>query len=280
MKSNDKMKQILTLILVNLLFTIGFSQPTDKTKSNAEPDSLNGMDSTANPEKSQKSKSDSTSYDFFMRFWNQKDILRMNRPLSFTYRNPELSIQSGKLPSGFEILRKYGNLNLQSSTAYQFNYADELYKTYVLKPDYGNGMAVPILPMAFLALYGAREGFLALQKDPLISLEATEIKILEIIWNNPDITGVDCYQIYNQHDFAAKLTYLTMRKRLDKLAKQRLIVTRIDGENKVHYNSNYTRQELLQRLEEELNKNDDPGHLARNLEIQRMKMLLLNLDLK
>lgn len=269
------MKQILALILVNVLFTIVFSQPMDKTTRNIEPDSLNGTDSTATLEKAQKSKTDSTSFDFFIRFWDQKNILQMNSSLSFTYRNPEFSIQWGKLPSGSEILRQYGNSNFQGSTAYQLSYADELYKTYVLKPDYGNGMVVPILPMAFLALYGAREGFLALQKDPLISLEATDVKILEIIWDNPDLTDVDYYQIYNQHDFATELTYLTMRKRLDKLEKQKLLISRFDGESNIHYNSNYTRQELMQRLEEELNKNEDPQHRARNLEIQRMKMLLV-----
>ena len=278
MKSGYKMRHILSLILVLLLFTIGFSQSMDTTISNAEPDSLNETDIPGAPDELNQSNPDSSSYHIFMKLWDQKNLLQMNRPLSFSFHNPVYSIHPGHLPSGSEIFRRYGNLGFQSSTAYQYSYADELYRTHVLKPDYGNGVVVPILPMAFLALYGAREGFLALQKDPLISLEATDVKILEIIWDNPDITAVDCYELYNQNDSAVELTFLTLQKRLDKLSNQKIIEAHTHSNHNMHYNSRFSRDELLQRLEDELNKNADAQHLARNMDIQRMKMLLLSRD--
>jgi predicted transcriptional regulator len=275
MKGSYRMKHILTLILMALLFTSGFSQSPDTTTSIAEPDLLNETDSPGASDELDQSNSDSSSYHLFMKLWDQKNLLQMNRPLSFSFHNPVYSIQPGHLPSGPEIFRRYGNLGFQSSTAYQYSYADELYRTHVLKPDYGNGVVVPILPMAFLALYGAREGFLALQKDPLISLEATDIKILEIIWGNPDITAVDCYELYNQNDSEVELTFLILQKRLDNLLNQKIIEASTHGDRNMYYNSRFTRDELLQRLEDELNKNAYAQHLARNMDIQRMKMLLL-----
>lgn len=268
--------RIFIIVVATLLSTTGFSQSTDKLESIIKKNLPNDKDSTNTSEKSNPSKSDSSSYHVFMRFWDQKSLLQINQSLSFNFQALGFSPQTGKLPSGSEIFRKYGNLNFQSSTAYQFSYADELYRAHVLKPDYGNSVVVPILPMAFLALYGAREGFLAMQKDPLISLEETDLRILEILWNNPDITDVDCYQLYNQKDFDVKLTFITIQKRFDKLVKQRVITSRTDIENRVHYHPQYSRLELSQKLESELIQNNEARHLARNLDIQRMKILLLN----
>jgi hypothetical protein len=59
------------------------------------------------------------------------------------------------------------------------------------------------------------------------------------------------------------------------LVKQKVIETTTNGEKQLHYNPRYTRHELLQRFEEELIRNDDTKHIARNLDIQRMKMLLI-----
>ena len=269
---------ILITIVSIFLSVSAFSQLPAKIKSNSQQNLHNEIDSTVTSEQLNQSKSDSGSYHIFMRFWDQRNLLQINQSLSFNFKTQSFSPEVGKLPSGSEIFKRYGNLNFQSSTAYQFSYADELYRTHVLKPDYGNAVVVPILPMAFLALYGAREGFLALQKDPLISLEDTDIKILEIIWGNPDITDVDCYQLFNQSDYDVKLTFMTMQEQLDRLVKQKIIMSRTDVENRVHYNPRYSRQELLQRLEEELSKNFKAQHLARNLEIQKMKMLLLTSD--
>ena len=276
MRSGYRARHAFTPFLACLFFSAGFSQSTDYLGNTALTDSSNMVDSIAIFDNTTKPETDSNEYHVFTQFWDERNFWRINKPLRFTFPNlgPSPSMRYRGLPSGPEIMRKYGAINFQGSTAHQLSYADELYENYVLKPDYGNGMVVPILPMAFLALYGAREGILALRKDPPVSLEATDVEILGIIWNNPDIDAVNCYQLYNQNDSGQKLTFMTIRNRLDKLRDERLIDSRTDVEQQVHYTARYTRAELLQRLEEELNSNNAPEDLARNMHIQHMQMLL------
>lgn len=97
-----------------------------------------------------------------------------------------------------------------------------------------------------------------------------------MMWAEPDLTAVDYYRKYNQQDLPANLTYMSLQQRLDKLLSQRVIASRKDGENQVHYSVRHNRQELLEVLDEELRKDNGARPPGRMLELQQMKMQLLN----
>jgi len=271
------MKYLFFLVLIILLSVAnGFTQSADSTKNNT--DSLSTEDSTTASKDLTRSTQDSTQFNTFKYFWKPGIYLPLNSTLTFTFRSPARVRKWKALSSGSEILSKFGNINFQGSTAFQLVYADEFYKAEVLKPDYGNAFIVPILPMAFLALYGAQKGFLALKKDPPISFDKVDVEIMDIIRENSGLTAVDCYQKYSEMNLPGNLTFMTLQRRLDKLMRQRVIYSREEGENKTRYTLLRAREELLQILDEELRKDEPNQHPARIVELQRMKTLLLGIS--
>jgi len=280
MKEDHKMKYSSFLVLIILFSGIsGFSQPADSSKSieaqntMVESDSLSAV---STPDSSgtnvlplhPKFLPGDWKYSTSLPGASNFSITAPNAAEKFKYLPP--AYYSGKQsaidPSGF-----------QGSTAFSLNYSEELRRADQLKPEYGNAyFVVPVLPVAFLALYGAKEGFLALKKDPPISFDETDLIILKMMWAEPDLTAVDYYRRYNQQDLPANLTYMSLQRRLDILLSQKVIETRKDGENQVHYSVRHNRQELLEVLDEELRKDNGDQPPARLLELQRMKMLLLN----
>lgn len=268
-------------LILTILFacSAGFSQTADSAKSIA------GHDTTATGDSlSAASEPDSSGvnvlplhpkispwdwkYSASLRGVSTFSITAPNEAEKFKYMPPEYHSgkQSALDPSGF-----------QGSTAFSLSYSEELRRKDQLKPEYGNAyFVVPVLPMAFLALYGAKEGFLALKKDPPISFDETDLTLLKMMWADPDLMAVDYYRKYNQQDLPANLTYMSLQQRLDKLLSQRVIESRKGGDNKARYSVRHNRQELLEVLDEELRKDNGEQPPARLLELQRMKMLLLN----
>ena len=170
--------------------------------------------------------------------------------------------------------------DIRGSTAYQFTYADELQREDVIpKPEYGNGQfIVPILPMAYLALYGSYKGYMALKGEPPLSFDKTDIRLLNLLWQQPDGKPVDYYEMYNrlekQEASYEHLTFMTLKSRLDKMLEQRIVESRIDGDKNQRLSTRHSYEELLIRLELELRSTDGTRELARRLAQQQMHQWL------
>jgi hypothetical protein len=210
--------------------------------------------------------------------WDWKYSTSLPGASAFSITAPNTSNRLKYLPPAYHSGKQSAidPLDFQGSTAFSLSYSEELRRKDQLKPEYGNTyFVVPVLPMAFLALYGAKEGFLALKKEPPISFDETDLTILKMIWAEPGLMAVEYYQKYIQQDLPDNLTYMSLQQRLDKLLSQRVVESRKDGENYVHYNVRHNRQELIEILDEELRKNEGDQQPVRFLELQRMKMMLL-----
>lgn len=163
----------------------------------------------------------------------------------------------------------------QGSTAFLFDYTTELHRLDKVQPEYGNTVVmVPVLPLALLGLYGARQGFLALHQDPPVAFDEIDLAILELIWEEPEQTAVAYYEQYHQTGSPHNLTYMSLQQRLDKLLRQKVLETRTDGDHRRHYSARYERTELLNLLETELGKLTGEQAAARISELLRMAMLL------
>lgn len=271
------MKFLYFQILLLLFFsTTGISQTMTGVERKIESKPVNNPDSAVTVQNLNKLNWDGTQYNLFLRLWDRENYLPLNTSLTYAFRSPKFTREWGKIPSGSEILIKFGKLDFQGSTAYQFVYADEFYKTAVLKPDYGNAIIVPILPMAFLALYGAYEGVMTLKRDPPISFDEVDAQIMNIIRENPGLTAVDYYQKFSEKNLPRILTFMTLQQRLEKLKRQRVVYSRKEGDNKTRYTLLHTQEGLLQILDEELRNGESNRNLARIAELERMKKLLLH----
>ena len=279
MRENHKMKYIPFLILIILFFCIaGFSQTADSLESIDAQDTTAIGDSLTAAQKPDSSGSNILPLHPKILPWDWKYSTSLKGTSTFSITAPNTTNRLKYLPPAYHSGKQSAidPSDFQGSTAFSLSYSEELRRKDQLKPEYGNTyFVVPVLPMAFLALYGAKEGFLALKKDPPISFDETDITILEMIWADPGQMAVEYYQKYNQQDLPVNLTYMSLQQRLDKLLSQRVIESRKDGDNNVHYSVRHNRQELLQVLDEELRKNSGDLQPVRFLELQRMKMLLL-----
>lgn len=209
--------------------------------------------------------------------WEWQELSSSPGTSVFTVPAPAAAGQIALLPPAAAPGNPYHeNLSgFQGSTAFLFDYTNELRRLDKVQPEYGNSaMMVPVLPLALLGLYGAQQGFLAIHKDPPIAFDETDLAILELIWEEPEETAVAYYERYNQTGPPHNLTYMTLQQRLDKLLRQNVLETRTAGDHRRHYAARYTRTELLSLLETELGKLSGETSPPRISELQRMIMQL------
>lgn len=274
------MKYLSFLTLTAIFACIaGFSQTADSLKSIKAQDATLVSDSLTAAPKPDSSGVNILPLQPMISPGHWKYSTGLQGASTFSITAPNTAGRLKYLPPAYHSGKQSGidQYEFQGSTAFSLSYSEELRRKDQLKPEYGNTyFVVPVLPMAFLALYSAKEGFLALKKDPPVSFDETDLTILKMMWAEPDLMAVQYYEKYNQQNLPVNLTYMSLQQRLDKLSRQRVIESRKDGDNNVHYSVRHSRQELLQLLDEELRENNGDQQPVRFLELQRMKMLLLN----
>lgn len=209
--------------------------------------------------------------------WQWKQFANLQENVVFEDPLGENGGRLNYVPPAYQYGQAYeGSLgDFQGSTAYLFSYTNKLRKDEQVKPEYGNyAFVVPIVPMVMLTLYGAKEGYLALQKDPPISFDETDLDIMALLWATPNLMAVDYYNRFNKLG-KGNLTFMTLQQRMDQLQHQKLLTSEKDGSKNVRYELRYTQQELLQLLAEKLRKNDPNTQPERFSALEEMKRMLL-----
>lgn len=163
----------------------------------------------------------------------------------------------------------------QNSTAFNFDYSEKIRREDDLKPEYGNSAAVvPILSTAVLAYYGAKEAYLALRPSPPLQIDSADAAILELIWEQREITAVGIYEQISQNAHFKRLTFMPVQQRLDKLKRLGIIDSRPVENGAPLYHTRLSRTELQKKIEQRLREaaagNSDKSVLA----LQSMLRLL------
>ncbi len=258
------------IIFLIFLSSAAFSQ------SSAQPDSSREV-SSADSLKADSSEINTLSLKPVIMPWQWKQFANLQENVVFKDPLGENGGRLNYVPPAYQYGQPYeGSLgDFQGSTAYLFSYTDKLRKDEQVKPEYGNSaFVVPILPMVMLTLYGAKEGYLALQKDPPISFDETDLDIMALLWTTPNLMAVDYYNRFNELG-KGNLTFMPLQQRLDMLQRMKILESEKDGNKNVLYRLRYSQQELVQLLEEELRKNDPATQPERFLALEEMKRMLL-----
>lgn len=183
----------------------------------------------------------------------------------FTYRPPAFS-ETQPYRGDFE--------DFQGSTAFLMNEFDREKQNERVQPEYGNtAFMVPVLPLAYLALYGTYKGAMALKGDPPIDLDSADVRILERVWAHPDIRADSLYRAWFQNE-TAPMTYLSLEARLEAMRRETVLIARTDGDGHVRYAARWSRTGLLQRLDAELRTLDGELQAGRFARLEAMKRLL------
>lgn len=241
------------------------------------PDSLQNVEIPADSASADSGKINNLSLKPVIMPWQWKQFANLQENVVFEDPLGENGGRLNYVPTAYQYGQTYdGSLgDFQGSTAYLFSYTDKLRKDEQVKPEYGNSaFMVPIVPMVMLTLYGAKEGYLALQKDPPISFDETDLDIMALLWESPHLMAVDYYNRFNELN-KGNLTFMTLQQRIDQLQHQKILGSEKDGNKNVRYRLRYSQQALVQLLEEELRKNDPNTQPERFLALEEMKRMLL-----
>ena len=267
----------IALVLLTLNAVV-FAAPA-KDQKKAKPDSTN-QPSKTNLIDSTKTLSDTTWLSTVkgkamarLSTWDNQEIIAKSIEMRVEDHTPELLLEEMTrkiMTSDPEDIPGY---DFRSSTAYQTDAAQEFVTPDHLKRN--DILWVNARDVVQAASDALKKG----SKETPISLSENEMKILKVLWRNPNVSGKQWYKIYVENVSGKQMSYLSFLNEVNQLNSKDLI--NIEEIEEVQYFSPTISRSLLVWLaKQELISSDVIYNTARHYELLKMRETLEDTEIE
>lgn len=199
------------------------------------------------------------------KIWEIQNRQSLGNALVLTFQNLQTIDKRRQYMLGTSPSRQQAKVDLSvgSSTAANILQAADAGVQGEIQGGHGRrgsgGFVFPVLTTAILAAKGAKMGYDYLKGLPLINLGNRHLAMMDVLWEQPDLTAINWYQFYYRRQPQPAPSFLTFAADLDSLQHQQVVVPRdIEGQKYPRYHPLETPLTLKERVLSDLNNHDWP----------------------